>query len=163
MSNNDLVCLVCGCQHNPAVDCRERGICDQCLCTKDDLICTDGAFCVCGSCRNTPANDTKKDSDKIDYTLIPPEVLKLAAKLLTTGAKIHGADSWKTRSDSRDRQLKSLYRHLEARRAGNYYDDSEGGTGSLHSVAVLVNAIMLVYFDIQETWYDEKLGGVNEY
>ena len=111
---------------------------------------------------NNP-DDTKKDTDKIDYTLIPPEVLKLAAKLLTTGAKIHGKEAWKTREGSKERQLRSLYRHLEARRLGAMYDEGSGGTGSLHSVAVLVNAIMLVYFDIQETWYDEKRGGVNEH
>ena len=133
-ASNDLVCNRCGTMHHPCVDCG------------DGLV-----------------SDSKKDTDKIDYTLIPPEVLKLAAKLLTTGAKIHGADSWKTRVGSNDRQLKSLYRHLEARRAGNFFDDGPGGTGSLHSAAVLVNAIMLVYFDIQETWYDEKLGGVNDH
>lgn len=52
-------------------------------------------------------------SNKIDYTLIPPEVLTRLADWYTKGAIIHGRDNWKKSTDT-DTFKQSAYRHLVA-------------------------------------------------
>lgn len=51
--------------------------------------------------------------DKIDFTLIPVNVLTALAKHYTVGAKVHGRDNWKKATDINTFK-QSAYRHLVA-------------------------------------------------
>lgn len=85
----------------------------------------------------------KYDSDKLRYDLIPPEVMKAMANVLTYGAQKYSDDNWKKCNDD-SRYIGALYRHLEEWRLGNEIDD-ESGLPHLHHA--LTNLAFLVYFN----------------
>lgn len=85
----------------------------------------------------------KFDSGKLRYGLIPPEVLKALASVLTYGAKKYKPDNWKEVDDT-SRYVDALYRHLEAWRSGEL-KDSESGLS--HLAHALTNVSFLLYFD----------------
>lgn len=49
--------------------------------------------------------------EKVDYTLIPTDVLTALAKHYTDGAKKHGRDNWK-KAESVETFEQSMFRHL---------------------------------------------------
>lgn len=60
--------------------------------------------------------------DKIDYTLIPLDVLKALAIHYTNGAKVHGRDNWKKATDMQTFKS-SAFRHLIAIFDGDKSED----------------------------------------
>jgi len=61
-------------------------------------------------------------SNKVDYTLIPHEILTDLAIHYTEGAKKHGIDNWKKSKDNKG-FLKSAYRHFIAILLGKEDED----------------------------------------
>jgi hypothetical protein len=51
--------------------------------------------------------------DKVDFTLIPTNVLTALAKHYTDGARVHGLDNWKKATDMNTFKA-SAFRHLIA-------------------------------------------------
>lgn len=89
----------------------------------------------------------KFDSEKVDYTLIPPYALLAVAKNLTAGLKKYKErDNWKKVPDARNRYMKALYRHLEAIRRGEIYDPEALEPNTTHMSAVIANAMFLQEF-----------------
>lgn len=88
----------------------------------------------------------KDDAGKLRYDLIPPEVLEELAKVFTFGANKYSSENWKLCDDD-DRYIGALFRHLQAHRQGELFDEE---SGMLHLSHLLTNAAFLVYSAKQE-------------
>lgn len=104
----------------------------------------------------------KYDSDKLQYTLIPPLALEQVARNLTIGLKKYPErNNWKKVDNAEERYLDALYRHLEAHRKGEIFDPDSSVSDMYHLAAVAVNALFLLEFMLDdklkntEVQYDE--------
>lgn len=77
--------------------------------------------------------------DKIDFTLIPTDVLGFLAAHYTKGAKVHGVDNWKKCKDLSTFK-KSAYRHFIAILNGDTDED--------HHSALVWNINCLKWFEL---------------
>lgn len=75
-------------------------------------------------------------SEKIDYTLIPLDVLEKIAVHFTTGALAHGRDNWKKSTDTKTFK-QSIFRHMIALQV-----DSEDEP---HAEALIWNVMCLMW------------------
>jgi tRNA(Arg) A34 adenosine deaminase TadA len=91
-------------------------------------------------------NFLKFDSGKLQYNLIPPEMTKALASVLTYGAKKYKPNNWKS-VDDQSRYIDALYRHLEAWRSGET-NDSESGLS--HLAHALTNVGFLLYLELHQ-------------
>ncbi len=98
--------------------------------------------------RKQKSEGKKFDDDKLRFDLIPPEVEKAMATILTFGAKKYGANCWQTLDDFKNRFTAALMRHLNAWRSGEE-DDPESGYPHLWHIAC--NVAFLI-------WYEEYSG-----
>lgn len=90
---------------------------------------------------------TKYDDEKIQYTLIPPYALQEVARNLTVGLrKYKERDNWKKVEGAEQRYMDALYRHIEAVRRGEIYDNESGAENMPHMAAVVANAMFLLEF-----------------
>ena len=87
----------------------------------------------------------KFDSDKLRYDLIPPEVLKAMAEVLTYGAKKYKPNNWRE-CDDPERYIGALLRHLQAYRLGDRVDVESGLD---HLAMAMTNVAMLYGIDYQ--------------
>ena len=80
----------------------------------------------------------KKDADgKVDYSLLPPDVLLEIAKVLTMGAEKYGANTWRN-PDSPDYHTAAAMRHFEAWRRGEDLDEESGRSHLVHAITNLI-------------------------
>lgn len=87
----------------------------------------------------------KYDSDKTQYSLVPPYALEAVAKNLTSGLKKYKEiNNWKKVPDAENRYLNALYRHLEQHRKGEIYDTDNIDPTTTHLSAIAVNAMFLL-------------------
>ena len=86
----------------------------------------------------------KFDSDKLRYDLVPPSLIAGVAEVLTFGAAKYDAHNWK-RVDDISRYVAALYRHLEAWRGGEEFDEESGKPHLIHAATNLAFLIELVY------------------
>jgi len=92
---------------------------------------------------------TKYDSDKIQYSLVPPYALEAVAKLLTLNLKKYKErNNWKKVPEAKQRYLDALYRHLEAHRKGEIFDSESLDPTTTHLSAVIANAMFLLEFEL---------------
>ena len=89
----------------------------------------------------------KFDDGKLMYSLIPPESTKELAKVLTFGANKYTPGGWKDVPNARTRYMDALFRHLDAWRMGETYDEESGLNHLSHA---LTNLNFLVYFEQQD-------------
>lgn len=100
---------------------------------------------------------TKYDSDKLQYSLIPPHALMEVARNLTIGLKKYKErDNWKKVPNASQRYLDALYRHLEAHRRGELYDPDSSVPDMYHMAAVAVNAMFLLEFMLDKNLQEVK-------
>ena len=95
------------------------------------------------SLSNKDTSFKKFDYGKLQYSLIPQEVMKELAKVLTYGADKYGAENWKL-CDNKSRYVDALYRHLEAWRGGELLDKESGLSHLSHAIT---NLAFLIYFE----------------
>ena len=81
------------------------------------------------------------NEDKLRYDLIPPSVLKALAEVFTYGAKKYGEHNWE-KGLSWTSVLASAFRHFEALRAGEDYDES----GCLHAANLMANIAFIIEY-----------------
>jgi len=100
---------------------------------------------------------TKYDKEKVQYSLIPPHALHEVARNLTAGLKKYKErDNWKKVPGAQQRYLDALYRHLEAHRRGELYDEESTAENMLHLSAVVVNALFLMEFILDKNLEEVK-------
>ena len=106
---------------------------------------------------NNQLPGTKYDKQKIQYSLIPPHALQEVARNLTAGLqKYKERDNWKKVPGAKQRYLDALYRHLEAHRRGELYDEESTAENMLHLSAVVVNALFLMEFILDKNLEEVK-------
>jgi len=88
------------------------------------------------------ADFMKFDGEKIRYELVPPAVIKDIAKVLTFGAQKYEAHNWQNVDDP-NRYIGALYRHLEAWRQGEEFDDESGFSHLAHAATNIAFLIEL--------------------
>jgi len=87
----------------------------------------------------------KFDTGKLRYSLIPPEATKALASVLTYGAKKYKPNNWREVNDTA-RYVDALYRHLEAWRAGEQFDEE---SKLPHLEHALTNIAFLIALDVK--------------
>lgn len=88
-----------------------------------------------------PKIGVKYDSEKPDYSLVPPFALEEAVKALTYGKNKYSRDNWKLLDDAENRYFAAAQRHLWALRRGESHDTESG----LHHAAHAIACILFLY------------------
>jgi len=99
----------------------------------------------------------KFDTGKLRYSLIPPIATEALASVLTYGAKKYKPNNWKTAEDF-DRYTDALYRHLEAWRGGQEFDEESGLSHLSHA---LTNIAFLIWNEANKVRGDNRSGPKN--
>jgi hypothetical protein len=86
----------------------------------------------------------KYDSEKPDYSLIPPHALDEAVKALTYGKNKYSRENWRLLDDAENRYFAAAQRHLWALRRGETYDSESGLHHASHAMACI-----LFYYELQ--------------
>lgn len=94
----------------------------------------------------------KFDAGKLRYSLIPPVATEALAKVLTYGAKKYKPNNWKKVEDT-ERYVDALYRHLEAWRGGQEFDEESGLSHLSHA---LTNIAFLIWYEANKVREDNK-------
>ena len=89
----------------------------------------------------------KNDSYKIQYDLIPPNVLQEIAIIFSIGSNKYEENNWKKCNDL-SRYISAAYRHIEQYRLGIDYDDE---TGKPHLAHAITNLMFLLWFQLNDT------------
>jgi hypothetical protein len=80
----------------------------------------------------------KFDTEKPDYSLIPPKALDDVAKVLTFGSKKYDRDNWKELDDLDNRYFAAAQRHLWALRKGETHDIETGIHHGAHAICCIM-------------------------
>ncbi len=97
------------------------------ICKFDDkFFCALNMQCTEACSHFAKSTGTKYDEDKLRFDLIPPEVEKALAEIITFGAKKYGDHNWKELPNFKPRFTAALMRHLNDWRSGEK-DDLESG------------------------------------
>lgn len=79
----------------------------------------------------------KYDSDKPDYSLIPPYSLDEMVKVLTHGQEKYSRDNWRKLADGKHRYFAAAQRHLWAMMRGEKFDPDSGFHHAAHAMCCL--------------------------
>jgi len=90
----------------------------------------------------------KYDDGKVRYSLVPVDVLREVARVLTIGARKYADNNWKLVPNAKDRYTSALMRHFEAWRGGELRDPEM--PECLHLAQVICNAMFLMEMEKQE-------------
>ena len=87
----------------------------------------------------------KFDEDKPDYSLIPPNALEDAVKVLTIGAKKYDRHNWKKLDNINDRYFAAAQRHLWALQKGETFDKETGIHHGAHAICCIMFLVEFYY------------------
>ena len=87
----------------------------------------------------------KFDDDKPDYSLIPPNALEDAVKVLTIGAKKYDRHNWKKLDNIDDRYFAAAQRHLWALQKGETFDKETGIHHGAHAICCMMFLVEFYY------------------
>jgi len=99
----------------------------------------------------------KFDTGKLRYSLIPPVATEALASVLTYGAKKYKSNNWQKAEDF-DRYTDALYRHLEAWRGGQEFDEESGLSHLSHA---LTSIVFLIWEEKHKVRVDNRSGQNN--
>lgn len=85
----------------------------------------------------------KYDSEKPDYSLLPPLVLDEVVKVLTYGASKYSRENWRQLDDGKNRYFAAAQRHLWALRRGETHDEESGLSHAAHAICC-----MMFYYEL---------------
>lgn len=91
----------------------------------------------------TPIVGIKYDSEKPDYSLLPPHALDELVKVLTMGKLKYSRENWRLLEDGENRYFAAAQRHLWALRKGETYDPESGLHHAAHAIACAMFLIEL--------------------
>lgn len=91
----------------------------------------------------TPEVGIKFDSEKPDYSLLPPHALEELVKVLTMGKVKYSRENWRLLEDGENRYFAAAQRHLWALRKGETHDTESGLHHAAHAAACVMFLIEL--------------------
>lgn len=83
----------------------------------------------------------KHDSEKPDYSLLPPHALEETVKALTYGKVKYSRENWRLLHDGENRYFAAAQRHLWALRRGETHDPESG----LHHISHAIACMLFLY------------------
>ncbi|MCE3040281.1 dATP/dGTP diphosphohydrolase domain-containing protein [Helicobacter anatolicus] len=84
-------------------------------------------------------NFSKLDHEKLKYHLLPPLALKKVVGVLTYGANKYAEENWRnSKKEDYKRMLSATYRHIEAYRSGEYFDNESKYPHLAHAICNLL-------------------------
>lgn len=89
----------------------------------------------------------KHDSEKPDYSLIPPNALEDVVKVLTYGAQKYDRNNWQHLEDLNNRYFAAAQRHMWALKRGETTDDETGIHHAAHAICCMM--FLLEFFYLQ--------------
>lgn len=96
-------------------------------------------------------NGIKYDSEKPDYSLIPPNALDDVVKVLTYGAKKYDRENWKKLENLDNRYFAAAQRHLWALKKGETFDSETNIHHAAHAISCLLFIIEFYYLQNEKT------------
>lgn len=85
----------------------------------------------------------KYDSEKPDYSLLPPYALDEVVKALTYGACKYSRENWRALEDGKNRYFAAAQRHMWALQRGETHDQESGLPHAAHAVCC-----MMFYYEL---------------
>mgnify|MGYP000444861370 CR=1 FL=1 len=85
----------------------------------------------------------KYDSEKPDYSLLPPYALDEVVKALTYGASKYSRENWRALDDGKNRYFAAAQRHMWALQRGETHDQESGLPHAAHAVCC-----MMFYYEL---------------
>jgi hypothetical protein len=100
---------------------------------------------------NKPQIGVKYDTDKPDYSLLPPNALNDLVKILTLGAQKYSRDNWKYVENAKQRYFAAAMRHLWARWRGERFDPESGLDHYAHALCCIIFLLEFEYLQNDKT------------
>ena len=85
----------------------------------------------------------KYDSNKPEYSLLPPHALEEIVKVLSFGAKKYARDNWRKLDDAERRYFDAAQRHIWAVAKGEDLDPESGLPHEAHALCCLLFILQL--------------------
>lgn len=86
---------------------------------------------------NSPEKGIKYDESKVDWNLLPLDVIQDVGLVFMHGAKKYSPDNWK-HVEPKERYFAATLRHLTAHQSGEYIDNDSGLPHIHHAIASLL-------------------------
>ena len=109
--------------------------------------CNDDHHKECIPLEKDNSTGKKYDTGKTRYDLLPPEIMKEIAEILTFGAAKYGDNNWQKLEDFNNRYYAAMERHIQAWRMGEDFDPE---SGKHHLSHALTNVAFLVWKNINK-------------
>lgn len=109
--------------------------------------CSDNQHKECVILDKDNSTGKKYDTGKTRYDLLPPEIMKEIAEILTFGAAKYGDNNWQKLEDFNNRYYAAMERHIQAWRMGEDFDPE---SGKHHLSHALTNVAFLVWKNINK-------------
>lgn len=108
-----------------------------------------------------PGGGMKFDKGKLDWSLLPWEVIETAVNRFTVGKDKYKAWSWTLVDHARERYEAAMLRHFMEYKRGNRWDEDPNFENhpSTHLQAMLWNCMCLVWFELQDIAEENKKKG----
>lgn len=105
-----------------------------------------------------PSKGMKWDTGKLDYSLLPWEVIEAVVKRFTVGSCKYGPNNWQKLENAKDRYESAFFRHFVEYKKGNRWDEDPNfeNMPSSHLQAALWNMVCLVWFELQDIKKEEE-------
>lgn len=105
-----------------------------------------------------PNGGMKYDTGKLDWSLLPWEVIETVVNRFTVGKDKYAKDSWKKLENGAERYESAMMRHFCEYKKGNTWDNDPKFKNhpSTHLQAMLWNAICLCWFELQKLNEDKS-------
>jgi hypothetical protein len=110
------------------------------------------------------ASGMKWDGGKLDWSLLPWDVIEKAVVRFTVGKHKYAAWNWTKLDDAQSRYEAAFMRHFVEYKKGNRWDNDENfkDNPSTHLQAALWNMICLVWFELRAIEKENQTKGNNE-
>lgn len=92
-------------------------------------------------------NGIKYDTNKPDYSLIPPNALDDVARVLTYGAMKYSRENWHKLDNAEMRYFAAAQRHLWAVKRGEKLDPETGISHLAHAIASIMFLLEFEYIN----------------
>lgn len=95
----------------------------------------------------------KYDKEKLQFHLVPWNVMKEVVKVMMFGAKKYGENNWKELDDGAKRYRNAAYRHLIARDENEVHDEE---TKLYHMAHAICSCMFSLWHDIKDMYRKKK-------